>query len=267
MADRMRVRGVLLALSLALAAGMAPGASQAAAPIDEDGADRRGARHPVGCGLRPRRADVRDRAPGQDPRVFQRRHRRQAPQDHLGPIDPRRGRVGPDGYRGRHRLRVESVRLRLCVAPDVGRVVQPGAPLSRRLERQLGWPHRDPERHGGELDPQRLCAGDGSLREAVGEHGRCRGSSPAPRLATASTERFCGSTATEACPRTIRSSAGTRNAVYSMGHRNVQGIAIRPGTDQVYVSEHGPDVNDEINLLVPGGNYGWPCYTGAATPN
>jgi len=59
--------------------------------------------------------------------------------------------------------------------------------------------------------------------------------------------------------------AGTRNAVYSMGHRNAQGIAFRPGTDQVYISEHGPDVNDEINLIVAGGNYGWPCYTGPGT--
>ena len=62
---------------------------------------------------------------------------------------------------------------------------------------------------------------------------------------------------------------GTRNAVYSWGHRNVQGIAIRPGTDQVYVTEHGPEPahgDDEINLLVPGGNYGWPCYTGNGRP-
>jgi len=59
---------------------------------------------------------------------------------------------------------------------------------------------------------------------------------------------------------------GTRNAVYSMGHRNPQGIAIRPGTNQVYAVEHGPNVNDEVNLLVAGGNYGWPCYTGSGAP-
>lgn len=58
---------------------------------------------------------------------------------------------------------------------------------------------------------------------------------------------------------------GTRNVVYSLGHRNVQGIAIRPGTDQVYAVEHGPSVNDEINRIVAGGNYGWPCHTGAST--
>ena len=58
---------------------------------------------------------------------------------------------------------------------------------------------------------------------------------------------------------------GSRNIVYSMGHRNVQGIAIRPGTGQVYAVEHGPNVNDEINRIVAGGNYGWPCHTGNNT--
>ena len=45
--------------------------------------------------------------------------------------------------------------------------------------------------------------------------------------------------------------------VYSYGHRNPQGLAFRPGTSQVWVVEHGPDWDDEINLLVAGGNYGW----------
>jgi glucose/arabinose dehydrogenase len=45
--------------------------------------------------------------------------------------------------------------------------------------------------------------------------------------------------------------------VLTYGHRNIQGIALRPGTDQVFTAEHGPDKNDEINLIVPGGNYGW----------
>ncbi|MDE2962315.1 MAG: PQQ-dependent sugar dehydrogenase, partial [Acidobacteriota bacterium] len=45
--------------------------------------------------------------------------------------------------------------------------------------------------------------------------------------------------------------------VYSYGHRNVQGLALRPGTGQMWAVEHGPRVDDEINLLVAGGNYGW----------
>ena len=59
---------------------------------------------------------------------------------------------------------------------------------------------------------------------------------------------------------------GRRDVVYSMGHRNPQGLALRPGTTQVYEVEHGPDVDDEVNLLRPGRNYGWPCYTGASRP-
>uniref|UniRef100_UPI000DF868F4 PQQ-dependent sugar dehydrogenase n=1 Tax=Desertihabitans aurantiacus TaxID=2282477 RepID=UPI000DF868F4 len=43
--------------------------------------------------------------------------------------------------------------------------------------------------------------------------------------------------------------------VYTYGHRNVQGIAFRD--DQVLTAEHGPDVDDEVNLLQAGGNYGW----------
>jgi glucose/arabinose dehydrogenase len=45
--------------------------------------------------------------------------------------------------------------------------------------------------------------------------------------------------------------------VLSYGHRNVQGVAIRPGTDQIWTVEHGPDKNDEANLIKPGANYGW----------
>ena len=45
--------------------------------------------------------------------------------------------------------------------------------------------------------------------------------------------------------------------VYTYGHRNVQGLALRPGTSQMWSVEHGPNVDDEINLLTAGGNYGW----------
>ena len=45
--------------------------------------------------------------------------------------------------------------------------------------------------------------------------------------------------------------------VYTYGHRNVQGLALRPGTGRMWAVEHGPRVDDEINLLVAGGNYGW----------
>ena len=56
--------------------------------------------------------------------------------------------------------------------------------------------------------------------------------------------------------------ADHRTIVYSMGHRNPQGLTFTP-QGKVYAVEHGPDRDDEINLILPGRNYGWPCYTGA----
>ncbi len=45
--------------------------------------------------------------------------------------------------------------------------------------------------------------------------------------------------------------------VYTYGHRNVQGVAIRPTSQQIITAEHGPDKNDEINIEQAGKNYGW----------
>jgi len=46
--------------------------------------------------------------------------------------------------------------------------------------------------------------------------------------------------------------------VYSYGHRNPQGLAWHPVTNELYSTEHGPVGNDEINIIKAGGNYGWP---------
>jgi len=49
--------------------------------------------------------------------------------------------------------------------------------------------------------------------------------------------------------------------IWSLGHRNPQGLAVRPGTDQLFSSEHGPTGGDELNIILPGENYGWPLVT------
>lgn len=51
---------------------------------------------------------------------------------------------------------------------------------------------------------------------------------------------------------------GALPEIYSYGHRNPQGMIIHPVTNQVYVHEHGPKGGDEINLIEPSKNYGWP---------
>ena len=51
-------------------------------------------------------------------------------------------------------------------------------------------------------------------------------------------------------------------AVYSLGHRNPQGLVFHPVTGALFSTEHGPLDNDEVNLIVRGGNYGWPNVRG-----
>jgi glucose/arabinose dehydrogenase len=55
--------------------------------------------------------------------------------------------------------------------------------------------------------------------------------------------------------------AGARPELYSIGHRNPQGLAIHPVTGEVWQSEHGPRGGDELNRLQAGANYGWPIIT------
>jgi len=49
--------------------------------------------------------------------------------------------------------------------------------------------------------------------------------------------------------------------IWSYGHRNPQGLALHPGTGQLFSAEHGPRGGDELNLILRGRNYGWPVIT------
>jgi glucose/arabinose dehydrogenase len=49
--------------------------------------------------------------------------------------------------------------------------------------------------------------------------------------------------------------------LYSYGHRNVQGLAFHPVTGDLWETEFGPRGGDEVNLIRPGKNYGWPVIT------
>lgn len=55
---------------------------------------------------------------------------------------------------------------------------------------------------------------------------------------------------------------GSPSLVFSIGHRNPQGIAFQPKSNRPYAIEHGPEKDDEINWIRAGRNYGWPCVTG-----
>jgi glucose/arabinose dehydrogenase len=52
------------------------------------------------------------------------------------------------------------------------------------------------------------------------------------------------------------------SAIYSYGHRNSFGFTFHPHTNDLWQTENGPDVDDQINRIIAGGNYGWPLCTG-----
>lgn len=52
------------------------------------------------------------------------------------------------------------------------------------------------------------------------------------------------------------------NPLFTLGHRNPQGIDWHPDAGDAFITEHGPSDNDEINVLVAGANYGWPEVRG-----
>ncbi len=55
--------------------------------------------------------------------------------------------------------------------------------------------------------------------------------------------------------------AGYKPGIYTMGHRNGHGIAMNPETGEMWQTEQGPSGGDEVNVLRPGRNYGWPIVS------
>jgi aldose sugar dehydrogenase len=100
------------------------------------------------------------------------------------------------------------------------------------------------------------------LNERTGRHGGCRlRFAPDGALLVGTGDNTVGSNPQDRSSfagKVLRVDPATGEAaVWTLGHRNVQGLAVRPGTEQVFAVDHGPDRDDEVNLLRPGGNYGW----------
>lgn len=55
--------------------------------------------------------------------------------------------------------------------------------------------------------------------------------------------------------------SGALPEIYSLGHRHIQGVVHDPSTDTLYTHEHGPRGGDELNVIEPGRNYGWPLVS------
>ncbi len=57
------------------------------------------------------------------------------------------------------------------------------------------------------------------------------------------------------------SEAKAMKSLYSLGNRNIQGMAVHPETGELWATEHGPMGGDELNVIKAGNNYGWPVVT------
>ncbi|TVP87967.1 MAG: PQQ-dependent sugar dehydrogenase [Pseudomonadaceae bacterium] len=114
----------------------------------------------------------------------------------------------------------------------------------------------DPGRHyGGRI----LFLDDGTLLLTIGDRGSepMRAQDTMDHSGTVVRLNADGSVPED---NPLRGKEGYAEEIYSYGHRNIQGIVLN-SAGQVWVTEHGPRGGDELNLVEPGKNYGWPLAT------
>ena len=104
--------------------------------------------------------------------------------------------------------------------------------------------------------------GDIPANERSGRHGGCRlRFTPDGALLISTGDNAVGSNPQDRSSRAgkvlLADPATGEVTVWTYGHRNVQGLAVRPGTNQVFAVEQGTFRDDEVNLLRAGGNYGY----------
>lgn len=97
---------------------------------------------------------------------------------------------------------------------------------------------------------------DGTLLLTTGERSFFREQAQSPGSTLGKTLRL---TSEGRVPAHNPASQGS--AVWTLGHRNAQGLIVDAGTGAVYATEHGPQGGDELNRLEAGRNYGWPLAT------
>lgn len=118
-----------------------------------------------------------------------------------------------------------------------------------------GWEAAGNGRHGG---CRLRIDGAGSLWISTGD--AARGTNPQD-LSVLNGKVLRVSPATGAAwpgnPFAADGDPATDARVVTYGHRNVQGLALRPATGEVWTVEHGPGTDDEVNVVESGGNYGW----------
>lgn len=124
----------------------------------------------------------------------------------------------------------------------------------------VGWAVSDDWRTATRIaDP---LVGDIPVNSGSGRHGGCRlRFTPDGALLIGTGDNAVGSNPQDKTSRAgkvlLADPATGEVAVWTYGHRNVQGLAVRPGTGQIFAVEQGTSRDDEVNLLRPGANYGY----------
>ena len=134
-----------------------------------------------------------------------------------------------------------------------GRLV--GARLEDVEEIYVALPRDDGGRHFG----SRLLFADGYLFVTAGERGEPDRAQDVGDPAGSVIRLLDDGRVPEDNP--FVGTTDARPELYSIGHRNPQGMAREAATGRIYAIEHGPKGGDELNLIEPGVNYGWPVIT------
>ena len=103
---------------------------------------------------------------------------------------------------------------------------------------------------------------DGNLFVSAGERSILEGRAQAQKLEAGLGKIFKITTDGKPAPgNPFLNTPEAKPEIYSYGHRNPQGLDINPSTGELWEAEFGPRGGDEVNLIHPGNNYGWPIIT------
>jgi glucose/arabinose dehydrogenase len=123
---------------------------------------------------------------------------------------------------------------------------------------------------GGNLAGRIFFAPDASLYVTVGDRDRicCNGTDDnSLRIKAQALDNHVGKTlrlrddGTAHPDNPFQGRAGAKPEIFTYGHRNGYGLAIHPETGELWQAEIGPMGGDEVNILLPGHNYGWPLVS------
>lgn len=132
-----------------------------------------------------------------------------------------------------------------------------GFKLTDQLVIFNGEPNTDKRHHyGSRLE----FGGDGKLYISVGDRGQ-RDVNPQRLDRDAGKIHRINSDGSIPSDNPYVDNDKANSTIYSYGHRNPQGMAKHPKTGEIWTHEHGPKGGDEINIIQPAKNYGWPVIT------